>query len=404
MHPGANASISAGNVCNRNQKLAQLDELEPQANRAAARAPAPGGGHKPTVTWCPAGGWWFQKEEAFEPATQKLKLEKVRMRCCCNLLLLCAATGAATGGTGGATRNIFAFHAGQYLEGKGYGPWEFYPWNRIQTVAVFGDHDPALVAKAVIEGPRFAVATDPDDVLDPKKTGKSLPNATARTAWVKSAVAAAQAVNATGINIDHEATMVEGSPQSAAFSAVISELGTALREAIPGAELSFDAAARPCYEQRCYNYSAIAAAVDRVFVMDYDLNDYDDPPPDNDHSRANAPLPTVQAGLTQLIAAGVPPEKIVCGLPWYGYVYKLTKGGKVLVSQVHQISFRLSRKSKNEARRTTISWASGQSNSCCRTHRGRRTGMRHRRRRTWSTQPTRPAGVRSGTTTRGRCG
>ena len=44
--------------------------------------------------------------------------------------------------------------------------------------------------------------------------------------------------------------MVEGSPQSAAFSAVMAELGTALREAIPGAELSFDAAARPCYEHR----------------------------------------------------------------------------------------------------------------------------------------------------------
>ena len=30
----------------------------------------------------------------------------------------------------------------------------------------------------------------------------------------------------------------------------MAELGTALREAIPGAELSFDAAARPCYEHR----------------------------------------------------------------------------------------------------------------------------------------------------------
>jgi hypothetical protein len=97
--PGQMHRYRRGKMCAiRNQKLAQLDELEPQANRAAARAPAPGGGHKPTVTWCPAGGWWFQKEEAFEPATQKLKLEKVRMRCCCNLLLLCAATGAATAG------------------------------------------------------------------------------------------------------------------------------------------------------------------------------------------------------------------------------------------------------------------------------------------------------------------
>ena len=103
-------------------------------------------------------------------------------------------------------RNIFAFHAGTYLGGKGYGPWESYPWDRIQTVAVFGDHDPALVAKAASEGAKYAIATDPDDVLDPKKTGKALPNATARAAWVKSAVASAQAANATGINIDHEAT------------------------------------------------------------------------------------------------------------------------------------------------------------------------------------------------------
>ena len=72
--------------------------------------------------------------------------------------------------------------------------------------------------------------------------------------------------------------------------------------------------------------------VTRILHVCLSLNDYDDPPPDNDHSRANAPLPTVQAGLKQLIAAGVPPAKLVCGLPWYGYVYKLTKKGKVLVS------------------------------------------------------------------------
>ena len=64
--------------------------------------------------------------------------------------------------------------------------------------------------------------------------------------------------------------------------------------------------------------------------QDYDLNDYDDPPPDNDHSRANAPLPSVRAGLEQLIAAGVPPAKLVVGLPWYGYIYKVDLHGKVL--------------------------------------------------------------------------
>ena len=247
------------------------------------------------------------------------------------VLLLCASAAAGTrdvAGDTGSRRNVFAFHDTYKPGGKGYdGAWELYPWDRIQTVGVFGDHNPDLVSKAAREGAKFAVNSDPGAVIDPETS-----NATMRSAWVKAAVAAAQAVNATGINIDHEATMMEGSAQSALLSAVMAELGATLRKDIPGAELSFDAAARPCYEHRCYNYSAIADAVDWMFVMDYDLNDFDDPPPDNDHSRANAPLPTVEAGLKRLIAAGVPPEKIVCGLPWYGYAYLLTKKGTVLVS------------------------------------------------------------------------
>ena len=65
-----------------------------------------------------------------------------------------------------------------------------------------------------------AVNSDLGAVLDPETS-----NATVRSAWVQSAVAAAQAVNATGINIDHEATMVQGSPQSVLLSAVLGELG-----------------------------------------------------------------------------------------------------------------------------------------------------------------------------------
>ena len=174
------------------------------------------------------------------------------------------STRAADGVVGPPRKNLFVFHAGGYLgSSTAHGPWQLYPWDRIQTVGVFSDHSPDLIAKAASEGAKFALATDPaDDVIDPHKT-----NASVRAAWIKAAVARVQAANATGLNIDHEATMVKGSAESAAFSALLSELGTALRAAVPGAELSFDAAARPCYEHRCYNYSAIAAAVDRVFIM-----------------------------------------------------------------------------------------------------------------------------------------
>ena len=117
------------------------------------------------------------------------------------LLLLACGTDGASSSDG--SRNIFAFHD-TYMGGKGYkGAWEHYPWDRIQTVGVFGDHDPALVAKAASEGALFAVNSDPGAVLAKK---------TSAADWVKSAVAAAQAVNATGINIDHEATASAAAP------------------------------------------------------------------------------------------------------------------------------------------------------------------------------------------------
>lgn len=167
------------------------------------------------------------------------------------------------------------------------------------------------------------------------------PNATVRAAWIAKTVKKLQSTGATGINMDVEAVMKAGSANAAALSALLTELASALRN-LGGAsskaakpELSFDAAARPCYEHRCYNYSAIAHSVDRIFVMDYDLNDYNDPPPDNDHSRANAPLPAVEAGLKQLLATpGVTAEKLVLGLPWYGYIYYTLDGHVVDDDQI----------------------------------------------------------------------
>eukprot|EP01046_Picozoa_sp_COSAG06_P076639 COSAG06_NODE_24552_length_659_cov_1.016071_1_plen_203_part_01 len=188
--------------------------------------------------------------------------------------------------------------------------WLLWPWERIQTVATYNDDlSTDLLQHAASNGATVSLAMGgPDD--------SGAPNATVRAAWIAKTVKKLQSTGATGINMDVEAVMKADSANAAALSALLSELASALQNlpAISGKakpELSFDAAARPCYEHRCYNYSAIAHSVDRIFVMDYDLNDYNDPPPDNDHSRANAPLPTVEAGLKQLLATpGVTAEKL----------------------------------------------------------------------------------------------
>ena len=142
--------------------------------------------------------------------------------------------------------------------------WPLYPWDRIQTLAVYGDDiSPALLEQAKATSTRVALTMGgPDD--------SGAPNETVRAAWVASTIAGVRKAGASAVNMDVEATMKSGSAQSAAMSALLSELGSRLRAEVPGAELSFDAAARPCYEHRCYNYTAIADAVDRIFVMDYE--------------------------------------------------------------------------------------------------------------------------------------
>jgi di-N-acetylchitobiase len=199
--------------------------------------------------------------------------------------------------------------------------WPLWPWERIHTVSTYSDDlSDALLSQATATATRVALTMGgPDD--------SGAPNETVRSAWIQNTVQAVRSSRATGVNMDVEAVMKKGSRDSAALSALLAELRAALPKNV---ELSFDAAARPCYERRCYNYTAIAAAVDRIFVMDYDLNDYDDPPPDNDHSRANAPLSTVEKDLKQLLGTpGVTAEKLVVGLPWYGYMYYTVDGHAV---------------------------------------------------------------------------
>lgn len=55
----------------------------------------------------------------------------------------------------------------------------------------------------------------------------------------------------------------------------------------------------------------------RVVWQAYDLNDYSDPPADNDGSMANSPYWVDAMGLVAFQDIGVPVSKLVMALPWY---------------------------------------------------------------------------------------
>ena len=113
----------------------------------------------------------------------------------------------------------------------------------------------------------------------------------------------------------------------------VEELARAIKQAGEQYLLIYDAAAEPGYEGRSYDYHGLnKAGIDFFFVMDYDLNDYDDPAPWNDHSMANSPAPVVAQGLQKLMKF-IPERKLVVGLPFYGYEYIGFLGKTPIVSR-----------------------------------------------------------------------
>ena len=81
------------------------------------------------------------------------------------------------------------------------------------------------------------------------------------------------------INLDIERKAENNSNISHELTVFVQELAQAIEEA--GEKyLLIRAAATPGYEGRYYDYNGLNnAGIDFFFVMDYDLNDYNDPPP-----------------------------------------------------------------------------------------------------------------------------
>lgn len=88
---------------------------------------------------------------------------------------------------------------------------------------------------------------------------------------------------------------------------------------LPRAQLTLDVAWSPaCIDKRCYDYTSLADIVDFIFIMSYDQR-----------SQvfgacvawANSPFNSTVSGLQLYSMLGIPHDKMVLGLPWYGYDY-----------------------------------------------------------------------------------
>ena len=260
-----------------------------------------------------------------------------------NLFLFAAAVASDVGSlsqleprqpdSGFDQRRLFVFHTGSYNSSGSLNAsaWRGYPWPKIHTVLIYSQH-PDMVKHARASGANVAITTG---------TPSDLSNATARKQSINDVISQCKArVGCNSINLDIERKAAKGSGVSHDITTYIAELRTAVTQSGETWALIYDAAARPGYEGRNYDYKGLSRSIDWFFVMDYDLNDYDDLPPWNDGSMANSPAPVVMQGLQELLEV-IPAEKVVVGLPFYGYEYKGFLGKLPTTSReigVHEIS------------------------------------------------------------------
>lgn len=199
--------------------------------------------------------------------------------------------------TAPAAKEVFTFHTAE-----GATIWQSYNWSLITTIAVFGNLDPELMCFAHSKGARVVLGADfPDDQLT---------NASAVEAWVAQQLQISIDNHTDGINLD-----IEGNTANAdALTTLTQSVASAFRAVNPYAQISFDTSIYPLAVGDGYDLAALAAILDLVVPMAYDMGWASSP------ARANSPIPLVRQGIQQYVTnLSIPASKIVLGLPWYGY-------------------------------------------------------------------------------------
>jgi len=191
--------------------------------------------------------------------------------------------------------------------------WDKFAWPSLTTISVCGFDDAELVCLAHSHGVRVVP-------LSGGVSADQLTNETARAEFVASMTQWVTQRGMDGVNMDFETPLHWHSPQVAAYTHLVEELADSVHGAIPDSQISVDLGLWIVYNFRHYDTLALANASDLVFVMAYDEQNQDC----HGHlctAGPNAGMVKSQHGIHTYFRIGVPAEKIVLGLPWYGYRY-----------------------------------------------------------------------------------
>lgn len=187
--------------------------------------------------------------------------------------------------------------------------WKYYDWNLVTTLANFGSYDPQMVCTAHSHNARLVYAGNFDVT--------QLYNQTAIQEWILYQYQRVVDTFADGVNVDIEDPVDE--QDAPALTSLIANLSSYFHEKNPYYQITYDVAWSPnCIDKRCYDYVGLSKATDFLVMMDYDMRSQIFGPC---VASANSPPNLVLQGLANFTKLGISPDKLVLGLPWYGYDY-----------------------------------------------------------------------------------
>ncbi|XP_060585289.1 di-N-acetylchitobiase-like [Ruditapes philippinarum] len=163
-----------------------------------------------------------------------------------------------------------------------------------------------------------------------------LPNQTAQSQWVQKQLDFVDKNYLDGINFDYERAILYNQTQLRnGYTDLVRETRQAFREKFPSSMISVDVAWSPAgIDSRFYDYVKLSKASDYFFVMAYD-----------EQSQilgeciayANSGLERTMSGVNEYLEIGISSDKLILGVPWYGYYYPcltLTKDDKCYLKKV----------------------------------------------------------------------
>eukprot|EP01133_Synstelium_polycarpum_P010222 gene10222-11909_t len=179
-----------------------------------------------------------------------------------------------------------------------------YDWNVLTTLSLDYEVgvpiDPQLICYAHSKGVRVTIDVDFD------ASTANVGNFTWEQEWIAQTIAMVQDNYLDGIVYDVEQNM--DGMQAALFTAMTVQTAYAFKQINPNYWISLDSTYGP-YAGSNFDYTGIADALDMIIMMDYDTPS----------GRVNDPLPQILIGIQDYMDLGIPSNKLLAAVPWYGF-------------------------------------------------------------------------------------